>query len=283
MTKNEFIEILESKNYKYSVEEEGHVIVTSDNVYLDLSDLYEIPSNVKFRNQGSLNLRNLKSVPNGVRFRCGYGNTNGGYSQLDLSSVEEISEGMKFDNGGTLILSSLKKIPDNVKFDCGSIDLPGLKEIGNNVIFVVNSDIRINGIEEMTTNVIFKGNSKKSGVFLSKLEKISNNVIFIHSGAVYIGADFNPPYGYTFKNKGLLIFLRYPKKINMVKGQIKLESSENKFPLVGTKNEFQKSDDILSDLERAYGILEYSSIRFNPYNPILGEVLNNYLYELINK
>jgi len=96
MTREEFIKILEEKEYFYDVE--GNKIVVFG-VDIWLKSLTSLPSGVEFRNRGWLLLDSLTSLPPDVVFK------NGGY--VNLKSLTSIPPGVVFKNGEVVILDSL--------------------------------------------------------------------------------------------------------------------------------------------------------------------------------
>jgi len=78
MTREEFINELDLRNYEYKIEEDGKILVMEDtideDVYLDITS---IPSGVIFINGGHVILHYLKNLPSGVIFK------NAGWVYLD--------------------------------------------------------------------------------------------------------------------------------------------------------------------------------------------------------
>jgi len=110
MTREEFIEILENKNYPFK-EEGGKIIVTYSSAYgyVDLGGLSNIPSGVVFDNSGSVNLEGIDRIPEGTVF------TNGG--EIFLEGLEDISPGVVFNNGKDIYLPSVKSISPAIEFN----------------------------------------------------------------------------------------------------------------------------------------------------------------------
>ena len=107
MTREEFIDLIEKKNYPYSIE--GDTIVFSNRINNISFDITSIPSNVVFCNQGSVNLQYLTSLSPGVVFN------NGG--SVHLQSLISLPLGVEFYNRGNIFLDSLTSIPVGMDFD----------------------------------------------------------------------------------------------------------------------------------------------------------------------
>ena len=97
MTQEEFIKVLEEKDYSYEIE--GDKIIVTNYRHVDLDSLVSLPSGIEFRNNGDVDLRNLKGLPPDVLFKCD------GY--IDLGIVEIIPPGVKFENLDDVYLESL--------------------------------------------------------------------------------------------------------------------------------------------------------------------------------
>jgi hypothetical protein len=97
MTREEFIEVLDSKDYSYEMKGDRIVVTHEVNVYL--GDLASIPPGAEFRNKGYVYLPSLTSLPPGVVFR------NRG--DVYLSSLSSLPSGVVFENRGDVDLNSL--------------------------------------------------------------------------------------------------------------------------------------------------------------------------------
>jgi hypothetical protein len=69
MTTEEFINILNKKEYSYEIE--GDKIIVTHESHVNLELLTSLPPGVVFRNEGNVYLRNLTSLPPGVKFENG--------------------------------------------------------------------------------------------------------------------------------------------------------------------------------------------------------------------
>ena len=75
MTREEFIEVLDSKDYSYEMKGDRIVVTQEggigffDEGSVDLQSLTSLPPGVEFRNEGSVWLRALTSLPPGVEFK----------------------------------------------------------------------------------------------------------------------------------------------------------------------------------------------------------------------
>ncbi len=98
MTREEFIEVLEEKEYSYYTIE-GDKIVINRNGPVFLAAPTSLPPNVEFRNAGYVDLASVTSLPSGVKFN------NGDY--VDLASVTSIHPSVEFNGGGEVYLKSL--------------------------------------------------------------------------------------------------------------------------------------------------------------------------------
>jgi hypothetical protein len=95
MTREDFIDILNKKYYKWSYE--GNNIVITDGGEIDL-DITSIPPNVEFRNGTYVYLDSLESLPPNIKFK------NGG--SVSLHSLRSIPSGITFENGRGVWLDS---------------------------------------------------------------------------------------------------------------------------------------------------------------------------------
>jgi hypothetical protein len=91
MTREEFIKIIDQKQYSYRIENNDIVITSGHNSeFISLIELEDIPSGVVFKNRGSVILEPLTSLPPGIKFQ------NKGNTYLD--SVTSISPGVEMDS-----------------------------------------------------------------------------------------------------------------------------------------------------------------------------------------
>lgn len=111
MTQEEFIKVLDKKDYPYRIKGDkivvthgtvealptGVVFNNGDDVYLE--SLETLPSGVEFRNRGDVSLESLKTIPSGVVFKNG--------EDVFLRSLETLSPGVEFRNRRHVVLPSL--------------------------------------------------------------------------------------------------------------------------------------------------------------------------------
>ena len=91
MTREEFIKIIDQKEYSYEIENNNIVITSGFNGgFIFLHELEDIPSGVIFKNSGAVLLEPLTSLPPGIKFK------NKGNVYID--TVTSISPGVEFDN-----------------------------------------------------------------------------------------------------------------------------------------------------------------------------------------
>jgi hypothetical protein len=74
MTQDEFIKVLDGKEYTYEIE--GDKIIITYAWTVDLGLIKSLPSNVEFRNKGHVWLSSLESLPSGVEFFNNSGSVN---------------------------------------------------------------------------------------------------------------------------------------------------------------------------------------------------------------
>ena len=98
MTPEEFIAILDEKDYSYEIE--GDKIVVTEDGDVDLYLLKTIPTDVVFNNGGYVALSSLHTIPPGVDLK------NGGDVYLNL--LKTIPPGVEFNNGGHVFLNLVK-------------------------------------------------------------------------------------------------------------------------------------------------------------------------------
>ena len=117
MTRDEFIAILDWKEYSYGIEGDKIVVTEEDqDIFLShtsippdvvfnnvrdvwLNSLTSLPPGVEFRNRGRVYLWKLKTLPPDVVFR------NGGY--VNLIALTSLPPGVVFNNLGDVALNSL--------------------------------------------------------------------------------------------------------------------------------------------------------------------------------
>jgi hypothetical protein len=97
MTREEFIKVLENKEYSYKVEEDKVVVTHKGG--LDLNDLTSLPPNVVFKNVGYVSLISLTSIHPPAEFN------NGG--DVNLRYVTSVPPGVVFKNGKDVWLRSI--------------------------------------------------------------------------------------------------------------------------------------------------------------------------------
>jgi hypothetical protein len=105
MTREEFEEILNNKEYSYK--EEGNRIEVNHMGYVDLRST-NIPEGTIFSGGGSVNLSSLTALPEEIAFCNGI--------SVHLTSINTISKGTVFANTGDIDLSSVKTIPKGIVF-----------------------------------------------------------------------------------------------------------------------------------------------------------------------
>ena len=98
MTREEFIEMLEEKEYSYYTIE-GDKIVINRNGPVFLAAPTSLPPDVEFRNAGYVDLASVTSLPSGVKFN--------NWDYVDLASVTSIHPNVEFNGGGEVYLKSL--------------------------------------------------------------------------------------------------------------------------------------------------------------------------------
>ena len=107
MTHEEFIQVLDKKNYSYEIE--GNKIIVTHEGCVDLRYLTSLPSDVVFKNGGYINLERLVSFPTGVEFR------NKG--EVDLIAVNFLPSDVVFRNEGGVHFRRLNyRILESVEF-----------------------------------------------------------------------------------------------------------------------------------------------------------------------
>jgi len=67
MTQEEFIEVLDMKDYRYKIVDDN-LIVTHEGAYIDLDEIETFPDNIIFNNRGDIWLKSLRSIPKSVKF-----------------------------------------------------------------------------------------------------------------------------------------------------------------------------------------------------------------------
>jgi hypothetical protein len=126
MTKEEFIDILEDRDYRYQISGNEITIDPGRNIILD--GLTSIPPNVDFRNSGLVDLSSLVNLPSSTQF-----NNKGG---LSLDSLTEIPIGFEFNNGTYLLLTRLKRLSPGITFNnTGAIQFESLESISPDFVF----------------------------------------------------------------------------------------------------------------------------------------------------
>ena len=106
MTREEFIKVLEEKEYLYEIK--GDKVVLIPYMGIDLNSLESLPPGVVFSNSGPVYLETLKTIPPGTVFS--------NRSSVYLNSLETLPEGIVFSNGSSVYLDSLKSIPRGIEF-----------------------------------------------------------------------------------------------------------------------------------------------------------------------
>ena len=107
MTQEEFIQVLDKKNYSYEIK--GNKIIVTHEGCVDLRYLTSLPSDVVFKNGGYVDLMRLVSFPTGVEFR------NKG--EVDLHAVNFLPSDVVFRNEGGVHFRRLDyRILESVEF-----------------------------------------------------------------------------------------------------------------------------------------------------------------------
>jgi hypothetical protein len=97
MTREEFIQVLEKKGYRYRIEEDSLIVDHDGNVWLN--NLTSLPAGVQFRNRGNVWLPSFTSLPADVQFK------NGGYVWLNsLTSLPIKDLDYTFQNSETIYI-----------------------------------------------------------------------------------------------------------------------------------------------------------------------------------
>jgi hypothetical protein len=108
MTREEFKKYLDDKGIKYT-EEYGKILVGGDeDGEVDLRSLRSIPEGVAFYNGGRVDLVSLIHLPEEIFF-----NNKG---DVRLNSLTSLSNGINFSNEGNVFLNSLTHIPKGTIF-----------------------------------------------------------------------------------------------------------------------------------------------------------------------
>jgi hypothetical protein len=113
MTREEFIKVLDNKNYTYEIEGDKIVVTYEGNTDLlssvHLPALTSLPSEVVFENEGNVNLHSLTSLPPRVKFKNG--------RNVYLNSLTSLPPVTEFNNGGHVDLESLTSLPPGTQFN----------------------------------------------------------------------------------------------------------------------------------------------------------------------
>ena len=111
MARKEFIEELDDKGYSYEIE--GNKIIVTDGGSIDLRYLKSLPQGVEFRYGASIDLNSLETIPQGVEFHVGrnvyLGSLIGGYFMLWDGNIEGIRHGRLLNKMISLGLFDKKK------------------------------------------------------------------------------------------------------------------------------------------------------------------------------
>ena len=67
MTREEFIEILDRKDYRYKIVGDD-LIINQEGSYIDLDEIEILPDNIIFNNRGDIWLKSVRSIPKSVKF-----------------------------------------------------------------------------------------------------------------------------------------------------------------------------------------------------------------------
>jgi hypothetical protein len=96
MTREEFIKILDKKEYSYKIQ--GNKIMVTGG-YIGLNSLTSLPPGVVFNNGWAVNLTSLTSLPPDAEFR--------NKEDVHLDSLTSLPPGVVFRNGGSVYLGSV--------------------------------------------------------------------------------------------------------------------------------------------------------------------------------
>jgi hypothetical protein len=107
MTREEFIKVLNDKDYIYNTDDNRITILVYGDV--DLSLLKILPKQTIFSNKGKVFLGSLENLSECIEFR------NEGL--VDLSSLTAMEKGIVFNNDGDLYLNSLRDLPEGIVFN----------------------------------------------------------------------------------------------------------------------------------------------------------------------
>ncbi len=110
MTRKEFIEVLEEKDYPYEIVSDK-IVIPKHVMDVNMYSLETLPPGVVFKNRSAVYLDSLKSIPPGVEFRNGGG--------VFLKSLETLPTDVVFMNGTFVWVNALKSIPPGVEFRNG--------------------------------------------------------------------------------------------------------------------------------------------------------------------
>jgi hypothetical protein len=107
MTQEEFIAVIERKNYPYSIQ--GDTIVFPERILNITFDITSIPSNVEFRNSGDVVMNDLEIIPANVIFR--------NVGSVFLHNVTIIDSTSTFSNGRRVFLKEISTMlfPPKIK------------------------------------------------------------------------------------------------------------------------------------------------------------------------
>jgi hypothetical protein len=86
MTREEFIQVLEKKGYRYHLD--GERIIVDDYGYVWSDSIKSIPSGIVFKNGGGVSLRSLTSLPENVEFRNGGNVWLDGLARLSIEDLD---------------------------------------------------------------------------------------------------------------------------------------------------------------------------------------------------
>jgi hypothetical protein len=98
MTREEFKQILDDKEYSYKTEG-NKIIITKECGNVDLENLETLPEEVVFLNEGYVWLENLETLPEGVVFL--------NYGDVYLNYLRTITKKVVFSNSRDVYLKSL--------------------------------------------------------------------------------------------------------------------------------------------------------------------------------
>jgi hypothetical protein len=97
MTREAFIEVLDEKGYSYRAE--GNKVIVTHKGSVNLRDLTSLPPGVVFKSEAGVNLNSLTSLSPDVDFK--------NWTHVYLKSLTSLPPEVEFRNGGSVYLGSV--------------------------------------------------------------------------------------------------------------------------------------------------------------------------------